>query len=250
MNRIECFLLGSVISGIILFTAFNCSKEKDVNNTNGRTTALFNDELEYGTLTDQDGNIYKTITIGNQVWMAENLRTTKYNDGTAIPNVTGKSEWCALTTGAYCNYNNTKNVDTISTYGRIYNWYAVNTGKLAPPGWHVPNDEDWRTLTDYLGGELPAGGKLKEKDTTHWLSPNTGADNSSGFTALPAGARCFWEGDSIFGGMGWSSIWWSTDLWYGDVWIKLIVSNHSNAYLHAVNLENNVYGFSVRCLKD
>jgi uncharacterized protein (TIGR02145 family) len=152
MNRIECFLLGCVISGIILFTAFNCSKEKDVNNTNGRTTALFNDELEYGTLTDQDGNIYKTITIGNQVWMAENLRTTKYNDGTAIPNVTGKSEWCALTTGAYCNYNNTKNVDTISTYGRIYNWYAVNTGKLAPPGWHVPNDEDWRTLTDYLGG--------------------------------------------------------------------------------------------------
>ena len=134
-------------------------------------------------LTDIDGNDYKTVTIGTQVWMVENLKTTKYNDGTAIPNITDNTSWAALTTGAYCDNINTPSIST--TYGRLYNWYAVdnnagtkvasNGGKnVCPTGWHVPSDAEWTTLTTYLGGESVAGGKLKETGTTHWQSPNTG----------------------------------------------------------------------------
>jgi uncharacterized protein (TIGR02145 family) len=250
MNKIENLMFCSLLIGILLFTANGCNKE-DLNNTNGRTKAVFNDNLTYGTLTDQDGNIYKTITIGTQTWMAENLRTTKYNDGVAIPHVSDVEEWCALTTGAYCNYNNTTDVDSISTFGRIYTWYAVNTGKLAPLGWHVPTDDNWRTLASYLGGGDIAGGKIKEEGTVHWLSPNTGADNSSGFTGLPGGSRCFWDGSNLlFGGLGWGCIWWSSDYWYGDVWVQMMVYDTRAIYFHAVNLENNVYGFPVRCVKD
>ncbi len=103
-------------------------------------------DITYGTVTDQDGNEYKTVTIGTQTWMAENLRTTKYNDSTSIPNITSASMWQNSTTGAYCNYNNTTDIDTIVTYGSLYNWYAVNTGKLAPKGWHVATNEEYSTL--------------------------------------------------------------------------------------------------------
>jgi uncharacterized protein (TIGR02145 family) len=249
MTKIERYLFCSLIVGALIFVN-SCSKNDDTNNTNDRTTAIFNDGLTYGTLTDQDGNKYKTITIGTQTWMAENLRTTKYNDGTAIPKVSGDNEWRALTTGAYCNYNNTNNADSIATFGRLYTWYAVNTGILAPIGWHVPTDNDWRTLATYLGGGGIAGGKLKENGTSHWRTPNTGADNSSGFTGLPGGTRCFWDGDSFFGGLGWGCIWWSSDYWYGDVWVQMMVYDFGAIYFHAVNLENDVYGFNVRCVKD
>jgi hypothetical protein len=107
----------------------SCAKgddDNDSNLTNGKTTALFNPNVTYGTLTDQDGNIYKTVSIGTQIWMAENLRTTKYNDGTPIPVVLDNNEWQSLSIGAYCNYNNTSNLDTIATFGRLYNGYAVN----------------------------------------------------------------------------------------------------------------------------
>ncbi|MCB9001260.1 MAG: fibrobacter succinogenes major paralogous domain-containing protein [Bacteroidales bacterium] len=157
-----------------------------------------------GTVTDIDGNTYITVTIGNQVWMAENLKTTHYNDGTAIPNVTDGNEWAALTTGAYCWYSNATAYK--DTYGALYNWYAVNTGKLAPTGWHVATDAEWTTLTTYLGGESVAGGKLKETDTTHWASPNTGATNETGFTALPGGYR---GRGGAFGGIGGYGYWWS-----------------------------------------
>src|ERR1039457_6330795 len=120
----------------VILVIIACKKEKSDNPTNGKTTAVFNSAVTYGTMTDQDGNVYKTVTIGTQTWMAENLRTTIYNDGTAISNVTGATEWTNLTTGAYCNFNNTTSTDTIATYGRLYDWYAVNTGKLAPTGWH------------------------------------------------------------------------------------------------------------------
>lgn len=120
------FLFITIIS--IVFSS--CSKDdKDEmvpnNPINGQSTAVFNPKIIYGTMTDQDGNVYKTVTIGTQTWMAENLRTTKYNDGAAIPNVTDDAEWEFLTTGAYCNYNNTIDTNTIGTYGRLYNWYAV-----------------------------------------------------------------------------------------------------------------------------
>jgi uncharacterized protein (TIGR02145 family) len=139
------------------------------------------------TVNDKDGNVYNTVTIGTQVWMKENLKTMKYNDGTSIPNVTVDATWAALTTPAYCWYNN--NAAYKPTYGALYNWYTVNTGKLCPAGWHVPTEAEWTTLTDYLGGASVAGGKLKESGTAHWSSPNTGATNESGFTALPGGWR-------------------------------------------------------------
>lgn len=196
----------SVLITAIVIVFSSCSKDDDntSNATNGKSTAVFNSIVTYGTMTDQDGNVYKTVTIGTQIWIAENLRTTKYNDGSVIPNVTNNSGWAGLTTGAYCNYNNTSKADTIATYGRLYNWYAVNTGKLAPKGWHVPTDEEWAQLTDYVGDD---GGKLKETDTTHWNSPNPEATNQTGFTALPGGGRSSFAGE--FSSIGDYGYWWS-----------------------------------------
>jgi len=150
----------------------------------------FRTEAEPITVTDADGNVYHGVTIGAQVWTVENLKTTKYNDGTDIPLVTDGAAWDALdveTGGAYCWYNN--DISNKDAYGAIYNFAAIKTGKLAPAGWHVPTMEEWQTLIDQLGGKDVAGGKLKEAGTTHWNSPNSDATNSSGFTALPGGFR-------------------------------------------------------------
>ena len=168
--------------------ATSCKKSDD-GSLIGKTSAIFNTTKTYSTMTDQDGNVYKTITIGSQTWMAENLRTTKYNDGTPIPNVSDSIAWTSLLSGAYCNYKNTSDIDFIATYGRLYNWYTINTGKLAPQGWHVPSWDDYNTLITYLGGSTIAGGKLKETGITHWANSNTGATNESGFTTLPSGYR-------------------------------------------------------------
>jgi uncharacterized protein (TIGR02145 family) len=138
---------------------------------------------------DGDGKGYYSVTIGTQTWLTENLKTTKYNDGTDIQCVTDSIAWAALMSGAYCNYKNSTDSTFINTYGRLYNWYAVNTGKLAPVGWHVPTSNDFQILSSYLGNGNVAGGKMKESGTTHWNSPNTGATNESGFTALPSGGR-------------------------------------------------------------
>lgn len=141
---------------------------------------------------DIDGNVYHTVTIGTQTWMVENLKTTRYNDGSSIPNVTENTQWGNINTGAYCYYNNEPSYN--NTYGKLYNWYAVNTGKLAPTGWHIPSDDEWLTLINYLGGASVAGGKMKTTGnitdgTGLWETPNNGATNSSGFTALPSGYR-------------------------------------------------------------
>jgi uncharacterized protein (TIGR02145 family) len=136
---------------------------------------------------DVDGNIYHTVTIGTQIWLAEDLKTTRYNDSTPIPLVTDTVEWGSLHSGAYCWANNDESYKTI--YGALYNWYTTNTGKLCPLGWHVSSDSDWETLIDYCGGWEVAGGKLKEAGTAHWEATNLGATNEFGFTALPAGGR-------------------------------------------------------------
>lgn len=226
-----------------------CEKDDDNDPTsnnplNGKTTAEFNSSVTYGTMTDQDGNVYKTVTIGSQTWMAENLRTTKYNDGTAIPLVTDLSEWSDLSTGAYCNYDNTNNTDTIATFGRLYNWYAVNTGKLAPKGWHVPTDAEWTTLTIFLRVGV-SGGKLKETGTSHWSTPNTRATNETGFTALPGGYR---NSGGTFGGIGDNGLWWSaTEGDAGGAWDWSIC--------YDLGGEGRLYdykevGISVRCVRD
>jgi uncharacterized protein (TIGR02145 family) len=203
---------------------------------------IFNPEITYGTVTDIDGNDYKTVTIGTQTWMAENLRVTKYNDGTSIPNVTDSIAWEALTTGAYCNQQNDDGNSQI--FGRLYNWYAVSTGKLCPAGWHIPDLDEWNVLVDYLGGQSIAGGKLKETGFNHWSSLNTNATNESGFTALPGGYRYLSE----FNFEGGTGVWWSTNerlTVYADV--CLVTSHTRIAFYEFWDKES---GISVRCLKD
>lgn len=193
-------------------------------------------------LTDADGNTYNTVTIGTQVWMAENLKTTKYNDGSNIPNITDGSTWINLTTSAYCWYNN--DASNKANYGALYNWYSVVDGrKICPSGWHVPTDNEWTTLETYLGGISVSGGKLKA--TALWSSPNTGATNESGFTAFPGGYR---GSSGTFVGIGNSGIWWSTTTYLtSSAWIRLLSYNSSNG-TRSNNLKER--GFSVRCVKD
>jgi len=171
-----------------------------------RLSWILIDPINRGLLKDIEGNDYYTIKIGTQIWMTGNLKTTKYNDGTAIPLVTSNTNWSALSTPGYCWFSNDSTVNK-ATYGAIYNWYTINTGKLCPTGWHVPTDADWTSLTSYLGGEVVAGGKLKETGITHWQPPNIGATNESGFTALPGGNRSI---SGAFGSIGYNSGWWSS----------------------------------------
>ena len=196
---------------------------------------------------DIDGNIYHTVIISTQTWMVENLKTTKYNDNTTIPLVADPSVWTALTTPGYCWYDNDEGTYK-ATYGALYNWYAVdaagNGGKnVCPTGWHVPADADWTILTTYLGGLSVAGGKLKETGTTHWTTPNTGATNQTGFTALPGGSR---SGKGIY--IGLFGTWWSsTEDPATNAW------NRSMSYSSPeVGRYSNVKhdGFSIRCLMD
>lgn len=222
------------------------SKTVFINVTSG-SNAQFNSGLTYDTVSDSDNNVYKTITIGTQTWMAENLRTTKYRNGESIPEVTSNTEWKNLTSGAYSNYGNTSDVDAIATFGRLYNWFAVTDSRnLAPTGWHVATDADWTTLTTFLGGESVAGGKLKETGTTHWNSPNTGADNSTGFTALPAGRREYTDGSFI--NIGFNGFWWTSSAYNPDYsWYRQI--NYDGAIVNPANFHKQ-YGFAIRCVKD
>lgn len=201
-------------------------------------------KIKYGYMTDIDGNRYKTVIIGTQTWMAENLKVAKYNDGTSIPNITDQIAWWKLTTGACCDYENTPLNSQI--YGKLYNWYAVTTGKLCPKGWHLPSDAEWKQLETYLGGYKVAGGKLKETGTIHWVSPNTGATNETGFTALPGGYRDF---NGKFSSINYLGSWWSaTDS--NDVrfnhWIICSIFND----LSSNGSSEKEGGVSVRCVKD
>jgi uncharacterized protein (TIGR02145 family) len=195
------------------------------------------------TVTDIDGNLYSTVTIGTQIWMAENLKTTKYKDGTPI-NDTGNTVWRGrFAPTDYCWFNN-DSASYAQTYGALYSWSTVETGNLCPAGWHVPTHAEWTTLTEYLGGESVAGGKLKETGTTHWYSPNTGATNETGFTALPGG--CLSGG--TFGNIGYFGIWWSVTEGQGRVWTRYVSCYFSD--IQRVLLENGSGFFSVRCLMD
>lgn len=254
-NKNKLWFYPLVMMGVLLILTSSCKKDDNnspSNLTNGKTTAVFNQSKTYGTVTDFDGNVYKTITISTQTWMAENLRTTHYQNGEAIPEVTDNTAWPNLSTGAYCNYKNTRNNDTIATFGRLYNWYTVSVIRnIAPTGWHVPNDAEWATLTTYLGGESVAEGKMKETGTTHWESPSlydflyTGATNESGFTALPGGARNLYEPFLRIGSYGY---WWSSTEYNADsAWSRAMAYNYNNVY--RLNF-NKKLGFSVRCIKD
>jgi len=196
---------------------------------------------------DADGNLYSTVRAGSQVWMAENLRTTKYRNGTSIPLVSDAVEWQNLTTGAYCWYNNEETTYN-ATYGALYNWYSVNTGLLCPAGWHVPTDAEWAALTLYAGDQPVAGGKLKESGTGHWDSPNTGATDEFGFTALPGGDR---GPDGLFYGIGVAAYWWtSTPYEYNlgaDAWYRRILNSQTEI---EIIFYHKTMGQSIRCVMD
>jgi uncharacterized protein (TIGR02145 family) len=200
---------------------------------------------------------YNSIQIGDQVWMADNLKVTHYRNGEVIQNVTDKTEWLNLSAGAYCNYDN--DVDYVPTYGRMYNWYAVDDSRnLAPAGWHIPSDEEWKELEMYLGmsqseinqfhvwrGTGEVGGKLKEAGTTHWIGLNTGATNSTGFTALPGGYRHYISG--TFNDMGYTTFFWSSTAEGPYAWGRGLRAGNSDVDRWHYSRLN---GLSVRCIKD
>ncbi|MEI7502086.1 MAG: fibrobacter succinogenes major paralogous domain-containing protein [Paludibacter sp.] len=202
-------------------------------------------------VTDIDGNVYKIVSIGTQTWMAENLKTTKYRDGSAIPNIVDNALWYHATTDGWCDFFNLPTNGT--KLGHLYNWYAViDSRNIAPAGWHVPTDAEWTTLINYLGGVGLAEGKLKEAGTLNWPSPNDMATNSSGFSAIPSGMKdgndFNWMGEN---GRSYRVFWWSTTpdptnseglpfLWYLD----------SNYNFVGRTLSYFTMGNSVRCIKD
>jgi len=225
--------------------------------TTTRQITVKNETVETGTLTDIDGNVYKTVKIGNQWWMAENLKVTHYRNGDAIPNVTSNLVWERLTTGAYCYYNNYSNF--AADYGALYNWYAVTDSRsIAPEGWHVPTDEEWKQLEMFLGmsqNEADAtgsrgtneGGKLKESWYDHWDGPNTGATNESGFTARPGGFRDY-DGRFYDMGDGWGAYFWSsTENSNLDAWARHLSCGSACVFRSGYI---NQDGFSIRLVRD
>lgn len=189
-----------------------------------------------------NGDRYRIVKIGDQVWMAENLKAVKFNDGKEIPLVSNKKEWKNLKTPAYCWYKNDPSLGKV--YGALYNYYAVNTGKLCPAGWHVPTEKEYLELVSFLGGESVAGGKLKESGTEHWKSPNEGATNETGFTALPGGYRFYFDGS--FWNLGTTGSWW---IYKPDELMDWSANKSSTEVIRTVYTSKN-QGVSVRCIKD
>ncbi len=225
--------------------------------TNGAGTGYGN-EVSFATLpaaadttvTDIDGNVYKTVRIGDQLWMADNLRTTRYSNGDPIPHVTDRVAWVALTTPAYCWYGDSETTFG-ATYGALYNWYAADSASndnrsICPAGWHIPTEAEWTTLTTYLGGIDVAGGKMKEAGTSHWLAPNTGATNGSKFSGLPGGYRGYTNG--AYDNVGLFGHWWSsTSRDASQAWGEGLFALEAPAN-HSPSVKKN--GFSIRCVKD
>ena len=204
--------------------------------------------VEYGEgATDVDGNTYKSVIIGEQEWFAENLKTSKYNDGTSIPNITDNTAWSNLSTGAWCNYDNDNQYDSI--YGKLYNWYAVETGKLCPTGWHVPTDAEWTVLSDYLSSNGHNGTEgTALKATSGWNGYEGVSGNGTddyGWNGLPGGARI---SDDYFVGIDSGGIWWSSvKLDTDSAYFRSLYHEHGDVYR---SYEDKKNGFSDRCLRD
>ena len=187
---------------------------------------------------------YISNTIGSQQWMDKNLDVTTYRNGDPIPFITDQAAWYGLTTGAWCYHNN--DPANNGTYGKLYNWYAVNDPRgLAPAGWHVPTDAEFTTLTTYFGGEPVAGGEMKVTGTIRWATPNTGATNNGGWSGLPGGVR-FASGS--FNVAGFFGVWYSSTAdGTSKAWARYLAFDIANVY--RLNYDKT-YGFSVRCLRD
>jgi uncharacterized protein (TIGR02145 family) len=210
---------------------------------------------EAPTVTDIDGNVYRTVQIGGQCWTAENLRSTTYANGDPIPNVPDDLQWGGLTTGAWAHYENDGSYE--NPYGKLYNWYAAaDPRNVCPTNWHVPTDAEWNTLVGYLDPAYDpgafgsqsgtAGGKMKSTGTQYWQAPNEGATNESGFSGLPGGARYYNDGPFNF--LGNDGLWWSASESGAEGACFRDLYNSSAAILRSNNFKRD--GFSVRCLRD
>jgi uncharacterized protein (TIGR02145 family) len=232
-NRVWFILM--VLVGFILILIYNCKK-----------TDPAQQEIKPSSIIDGEGNIYGNIKIGTQIWLTENLKTTKYSNGDPIgttasadldihDEVIPKYEWA---------YNG--NEDNVATYGRLYTWYTIADPRgVCPTGWHVPSDDEWLTLENYLGGYKIAGGKLKETGTTHWTTPNYVATNESGFTALPNGWRHFGLTFVNFGKFGG---WWSsTEYTSADAFCNYVGYKSGTV---TEEIDSKKSGIGVRCLKN
>jgi uncharacterized protein (TIGR02145 family) len=224
MKNSEMFRIFLLVISVVLFTA-GCEKES-------------------GLPVDSDGNVYDTVVIGTQVWLKENLKTTRYNNGVKIPLVTDNAQWASMTSAAYCWYNN--NPVYKENYGALYNWYVVNTGLLCPAGWHVPSKEEWETLINYVKYDAK-----KLNDIKFWACPNYYTTNESGFSARLGGWR---SENGTFLEIERSGYWWSSSLWWNEnyawcinIWDINISSYDFSSY---VKPWFKVAGFSVRCIKN
>ena len=232
--RTRIWISPLVITGVVLILASSCKKKDDSNIPSPAGI----------TVTDIDGNVYHTVTIGTQIWIAENLKTTKYRNGDPIPNVPDSAQWNNLTTGAYCWVSN--DMANRETYGALYNYYAIEDNRnIAPDGYHVPTDEEWTVLIDYLGGDSIAGSKMKEPGTKHWYWPNDDATNSSGFTALPAG--WFHYSPQYSGPRIYAHFWSSTPVDSLTAWYRTLSYSWTGVYRSWLW---KIDGLSVRCIKN
>jgi uncharacterized protein (TIGR02145 family) len=231
--KLQKLFLFIIVSSFVLLSA--CNKEEDEDPQ----------PVQPNSVTDINGNVYPTVKIGNQIWMKENLKVTKLNDGTAIPEVINNTTWAQTNSPGYCWYENDKPTYG-NTYGAFYNWYTVETGKLCPTGWHVPTEAEWDTLIAFAGGAATGGKALKEVGNTHWSCEMHNGTNSTGFTALPSGRRHYLSGSFDFVGQT-TSFWTVTSI------------NESNAFGKTIYCEthdvpgynaNKHEGMPVRCLKD
>ena len=195
-------------------------------------------KTKHDIVSDIDGNIYNIVSIGSQIWMEENLKTMHYQNGDIILNIIDNAQWSATTTGAY----GINNID----YGFLYNWYAVNDNRnIAPAGWHVATDNDWFILSNYFGGDSLSATNLKEEGISHWNSPNIGANNNSGFTALPEGIR---STDGTYNGLGSKGNWWcSSEYDYSNAFSRTIFNDNISLFKNYINKN---FGLSVRCVKN
>ena len=220
---------------IIITVLFSCCSPRDES---------IDDYLEsLPKVDDAEGNSYPYIELFGKYWFVTNLKTTLFNDTTTIPHIVIDEQWGSTDNAAFCWYNN--NPEMANTYGALYNWHAVNSGKLCPQGWRVPTEEDWQQLIDSLGGEKVAGGKLKIKGTEFWEGNNNGASNSSGFRALPGGYRNL---SGEFKHLGEYGFWWSSSVFDdNNAWYRSLYYYSERTYR---NYFRKTIGYSVRCVKD
>jgi len=228
---------------------FNCSEEDKIEPIDN---GFFNPDITYGTVSDIDLNNYKTVKIGTQTWMAENLKVCRFNNGVEIPNIKDNKEWINMKSGALCDYNNDSSFS--KDFGKIYNGYAAKSEFICPEGWHIPSTEEWFILIDYCGGINEAGKKLKMKvkkyDDGYYF--NIGGSNESGFTALAAGCRSIYEFHDTeagsFYGRGLGATWW-TSTEKDSINLGYINIEYSDDYVNS-GFSTKPNGSSIRCIKD